>query len=204
MVAGTPSTTLALTASPTLSGSECSPITEIFTNGSQDLLFMGVGLSSSPTYGALASVNVTTSTPAIASGSPVAQVPANGGTSGVIVDNISTQTQASSIYFTSQSSSTSSVSITSVARSSGGVVTITANNSLVVGQLVVIAGVTTDGGSFNGTFPVVTRSSSQFTYNQSGNTVSATAVSGPTASNTASNCGASKFCAVKLTQSGLQ
>ena len=65
---------------------------------------MGVGLSGS--LGQLVGVNVTTGTPVTATGSPVTEPSANGGTSGIVVDNISSAAQAASIYFTTLAAGT--------------------------------------------------------------------------------------------------
>lgn len=71
------------------SATECSPMTE-FLNGTTDRLFLS-----------LLAGNVLNSYDITATGAPPAptQSTQQGGTSGIIVDNVSTQAQASSIYF---------------------------------------------------------------------------------------------------------
>ena len=63
--------------------------------------------------------------------------------------------------------------------------TITANNSFVAGETVVIAGMTPSG--YNGTFTILSASSTQFTYamatSLAGGTVFGTATASPTATN---------------------
>jgi hypothetical protein len=99
------------------SGEECSPITEIYnTNTSTDWLFLSVGNnaglgSCNNSNGCLMSFNLTTLgttwPPADATASydlpPSGTNPGDGGSSGIIVDNVvntTTYPQASSIYFT--------------------------------------------------------------------------------------------------------
>ena len=98
------------------SGEECSPITEVYNpNTSTDWLFLSVGNSaalgttcSATGGGCLMSFNLTalgaTWPPANATGSynlPLSGAnPGDGGSSGIIVDNVSTAAQASNIYFT--------------------------------------------------------------------------------------------------------
>jgi len=96
-----------LNLSTTTSAEECSPLSEINNSnvgGGTDFLFLGVpancafGGSSS---GCIMSFNITSGTfPATTS----ATAAENGGTSGIIVDNVSTSVQASSAYFTTLSS----------------------------------------------------------------------------------------------------
>jgi hypothetical protein len=111
----------------TASKEECSPVTEVYnTNTSTDWLFFSVGnLSNNGTgwgscgnAGCLMSLNLTalgTTWPptAITAGyaTPAGPVNAttstnNAGTSGIVMDNYSTVSQASSIYFTTQSATT--------------------------------------------------------------------------------------------------
>jgi len=68
--------------------SEVSPLTNI-ANGGVDRLFVGVG-----TPGSVQNFNISTVPSAIST-----PFPAAGGTSGMIIDNVSTAAQASSIYF---------------------------------------------------------------------------------------------------------
>jgi hypothetical protein len=83
---------------------EISPLTEI-DNGS-DYLFFGVGSGS---YGELFGFTVTDSTPYFTaiSGQPVAYPNGLGGTSAIVIDNVSGSAQASSLYFTTEATSTS-------------------------------------------------------------------------------------------------
>jgi len=70
-------------------GEQCSPLTE-FRNGI-DRLFLGLR-----TLHVVEAFDISTNTTPVTSGGPVAEA---GGTSGIIVDNVSTANQASSIYF---------------------------------------------------------------------------------------------------------
>jgi len=83
----------------------CSPVTEIL-NGSTDWIFVSV--QSSPNVlpaigcpllggGCIMSFNVTAGTTPTAT---AARAAASGGTSGIVIDNVSASTQASSLYFT--------------------------------------------------------------------------------------------------------
>jgi hypothetical protein len=99
MTPGTSTTKATVNAT---SAVEASPLNEIFTNASTDLLFYGYGLTGS--VGDIASQNVTGGS--ISAATIVAEPNANGGTSGIVVDNISTQAQASSIYFGTLATST--------------------------------------------------------------------------------------------------
>ena len=95
MTPGTPPTSLRVS---TTAGVQASPITEIFTYGGEDLLFYGFGSATTNSY--LASENVTTSGSLSAgTGSPYQVPDGAGGTSGIVVDNISSSAGASSIYF---------------------------------------------------------------------------------------------------------
>jgi hypothetical protein len=81
---------------------QCSPFTEIY-NGTTDYLFFGEGLSGSlgSLYGFTLGDGVSTSEAATEiSGSPIKYPEATGGTSAIVIDNVSTEGQASSIYFT--------------------------------------------------------------------------------------------------------
>jgi len=107
------------TAPPTLTGaasastqintsnshSQCSALTEIYnTNTSTDYLFLGEGLSG--TFGDLYGFTISGTTNTAVGSSPITYPFATGGTSGIIIDNIATQAQASSIYFTTLATST--------------------------------------------------------------------------------------------------
>ena len=89
MTTGTPSRALPLTPAFTLI-SEYSPLTELL-NGGTDWLFGSILATSSPN---MASANINTFPTGLSHFATE-----GGGTSGIIVDNVSTQNQASSIYF---------------------------------------------------------------------------------------------------------
>ena len=89
----------------------CSPVTEIF-NGSTDWIFLSV--QSTPSVlpaigcpllggGCIMSFNVTAGTTPTAT---AARAAASGGTSGIVIDNVSASSQASSLYFTYLSNGT--------------------------------------------------------------------------------------------------
>jgi len=89
-------TTVTLSAN---GGERCSPITEL-RNG-VDRIFLGL-----LTAGVVEFFDVsTTTTPTLGGTGAVAPVAEAGGTSGIIVDNVSAIAQASSIYFTTQANS---------------------------------------------------------------------------------------------------
>jgi hypothetical protein len=101
-VMGTPS---AMATAMSTVGTTCSPATEIL-NGSTDWIFVSV--QSSPNVlppigcpllasGCIMSFNVTAGTTPTAT---AAKAAASGGTSGIVVDNVSASAQASSLYFT--------------------------------------------------------------------------------------------------------
>jgi hypothetical protein len=91
-------------------GEACSPVTEIF-NGTTDRIFFSVGHNANQTAarcsttdgfrGCIMSIDLGGSWPpaAVTHGVPV-PTNNNGGTSGIIIDNVSGSSQASSIYFT--------------------------------------------------------------------------------------------------------
>ena len=84
----------------------CSPMTGFFnTTANKDWIFLSVAngctASGGGTAGCVMSLDITSGFPALGTGRPEA-----GGTSAIIVDNVSAQPQASSIYFTTQSTST--------------------------------------------------------------------------------------------------
>lgn len=88
----------------------CSPITEIYNNGTStptDYLFFGEGLSGTGGFGDLYGFTISGATATKISGSPITYPTAQAGTSGITVDNVSSDAQASSIYFTTQAKSTS-------------------------------------------------------------------------------------------------
>jgi hypothetical protein len=101
-VMGTPS---AMATAMSTAGTTCSPVTEIL-NGSTDWIFVSVQASSNtaspigcpaPAGGCIMSFNVTAGTTPTAT---AAKAAASGGTSGIVVDNVSASAQASSLYFT--------------------------------------------------------------------------------------------------------
>ena len=168
---------------------QCSPVTE-FENNGLDQLFLGLR-----TTGEVESFNITT-TPA----APTTTAAEAGGTSGIIVDNTGAGGQESSIYFSRLATGTCATS--TIAASPGGAteatntvtITTTAAHGFGVGESVTIAGVGVAG--YNGTFVVTSvLSSTKFTYTDA--TAGLAASGGGTAT-------ASGFCAVKLTQGGLQ
>jgi hypothetical protein len=89
-------TSVALSAN---NGESCSPLTE-FRNG-VDRIFLGLLTSAQVEFFDIS----TTTTPTRGGTGNVAPVPEAGGTSGIIVDNVSPIAQASSIYFTTQANS---------------------------------------------------------------------------------------------------
>jgi len=96
-----------------LNHSEISPITEIY-NGSTDYIFFGTGDSAN--YAGLFGFTFAGTSPYFTaiSGSPITTYPdAQGGTSAIVIDNVSSDAQASSIYFTTLAKSTSVCGATS-------------------------------------------------------------------------------------------
>ena len=94
----------------TTNHAQCSPLTEFFNTS--DLLYLGEGLSGSFTdlYG----FTISGTTATAITGSPITTYPsATGGTSGIIIDNMATQAQASSIYFATLAKSTTVCGATS-------------------------------------------------------------------------------------------
>jgi hypothetical protein len=92
------------------SGEECSPVTEIL-NGATDRIFFSVANNANQTgctgnAGCIMSIDLGGAWPPAAVTHGVA---ASGGTSGIIVDNVSGSSQASNIYFTFLSNSTSGI-----------------------------------------------------------------------------------------------
>jgi hypothetical protein len=96
-----------LNLSTTTTAQECSPLTEIYNpnvNGGTDWLFLGVPANCAfggSASGCIMSFNITSGTFPTTVSATGAE---NGGTSGIIVDNVSTSVQASSAYFTTLSS----------------------------------------------------------------------------------------------------
>ncbi|MGA8641430.1 hypothetical protein [Candidatus Binatus sp.] len=86
----------------TTNHAQCSPLTEFFNTS--DLLYLGEGLSGS--FGDLYGFTISGTTATAITGSPVTYPSATGGTSGIIIDNMAIQAQASSIYFTTLAKST--------------------------------------------------------------------------------------------------
>ena len=90
MLAATDAASVSLSAN---AGEQCSPITEL--NNGVDRLFLGLLTSAQVEFFDVS----TNSTPTLGGTGAVAPVAESGGTSGIIIDNVSTATQASSIYF---------------------------------------------------------------------------------------------------------
>jgi hypothetical protein len=98
-------TASAMATAMSTAGTTCSPATEIL-NGSTDRIFVSVQSSSNtaspigcpaPAGGCIMSFNVTAGTTPTGTSAKAA---ASGGTSGIVVDNVSASSQASSLYFT--------------------------------------------------------------------------------------------------------
>jgi len=87
----------------------CSPVTEIL-NGTTDWMFFSVHASGSPltcaAIGCVMSVSVPTASPFTFPAAVAAALPERGGTSGIVIDNVSAAGQASSIYFSILANST--------------------------------------------------------------------------------------------------
>lgn len=99
-----------MAAAMSTASTTCSPVTEIL-NGSTDWIFVSVQSSRNtaspiscpaPAGGCIMSFNVTAGTTPTATS---ARAAASGGTSGIVVDNVSASAQASSLYFTYLSNS---------------------------------------------------------------------------------------------------
>jgi hypothetical protein len=112
---GTMKTTVdAATLAVATASAECSPLTELFNPNapmaSQDQIFFGVQTAGSGTNcaagGCVMSINVTGAPATLAIAHSIAEV---GGPSGIIVDNVSTAAQASSLYFSNQGNSTAGI-----------------------------------------------------------------------------------------------
>jgi hypothetical protein len=95
----------------------CSPVTEIL-NGATDRLFVSTQASDSTDTcggnGCVMSVNVPTASPFTFPAAISAFLPEPGGTSGIVIDNVSSAGQASSIYFTILANSTTSLTCNGV------------------------------------------------------------------------------------------
>jgi hypothetical protein len=93
----------------TTAASTCSPVTEIL-NGTTDSMFFSVQASGSPAacaaFGCVMSVSVPTASPFTFPAAVSAALPESGGTSGIVIDNVSSAGQASSIYFSILANST--------------------------------------------------------------------------------------------------
>jgi hypothetical protein len=96
-----------VTSIDTTSYAQCSPMTEFYnTTTSSDYLFFGEGLSGAS--GKLYGFNIQGANAPSINGSPVSTYgDATGGTSGIVIDNVSSESQASSIYFATLTTSTS-------------------------------------------------------------------------------------------------
>jgi hypothetical protein len=93
-------------------GAACSPITEI-KNGAVDRIFVSVGNNDAlgtgcGGNGCLYSFDISGAFPTNATAAFPTPLAAAGGTSGIVVDNVSAGTQASSIYFTFNANSDTS------------------------------------------------------------------------------------------------
>jgi hypothetical protein len=90
-------------------GEECSPVTELF-NGGTDRIFFSVQNKASqtgcPGAGCVMSLTLGGSWPPAA---VTHALPARGGTSGIVIDNVGAGAQESSIYFTYQSNSNGAI-----------------------------------------------------------------------------------------------
>ena len=94
----------------TTNHAQCSPLTEFFNTN--DGLFLGEGLAGS--FSDLFGFTVSGTTATAITGSPITAYPsATGGTSGIIIDNMAIQAQASSIYFTTLAKTTTVCGATS-------------------------------------------------------------------------------------------
>jgi hypothetical protein len=92
-----------------LTSAACSPVTEIL-NGTTDWMFFSVQASSSPAacipLGCVMSVSVPTASPFTFPAAVNSALPESGGTSAIVIDNVSAAGQASSIYFSILANST--------------------------------------------------------------------------------------------------
>ncbi len=90
----------------------CSPVTEIL-NGTTDWMFFSVQASGSPAAcaasGCVMSASVPTASPFTFPVTVAAALPERGGTSGIVIDNVSSAGQASSIYFSILKNSTAAL-----------------------------------------------------------------------------------------------
>ncbi len=92
-----------------LTSTTCSPVTEIL-NGTTDWIFFSVQASGSSLgcipSACVMSVSVPTTSPFTFPAAVAAALPESGGTSGIVIDNVSSAGQASSIYFSILANST--------------------------------------------------------------------------------------------------
>jgi len=106
----TPSGNLIASPANLVQHDDCTPITEIY-NGANDRVFVGTGLAGSSSVvamiqgrgagGAFLNADITNA----ANITSIAEPAAQGGVSAIVVDNVSVQAQASSIYFTTLATS---------------------------------------------------------------------------------------------------
>jgi hypothetical protein len=203
MTPGTSPTNLSVVGT---AGVQTSPISEIFTNAKTDLLFYGYS-------GAIVAQNVTGGT--ISTTTTAAYSP-----SGIVVDNISTQNQASSIYFATQAkqsfTGSQTVNIASVTSpgalfsNSTATVTTQTPNNFATGNSVTIAGVSCPSGScgswplpdYNGTWTITVTNPTTFTFTVCSTCFGATATP-DTGTATGPPVVTQAYGAIKLTQSGL-
>jgi hypothetical protein len=95
------------------SPSECSPITAFFNSNTAthtDTIFLGIttDCSAGSGNGCIDDFNITGAMPA----GPINSVGETGGTSGIVIDNVSTSAQASSVYFSTLGSTHNAVKLT--------------------------------------------------------------------------------------------
>jgi len=216
MTPGTPTTNLVVSSTAAV---QTSPIIEIFTNASKDLLFYGYGLAGS--VGEVVSENVTTGSIA-AGATPYAVPDATGGTSGMVMDNVSTGAQASSIYFSTLAPMlvTKSVNIASVTVPLAGTTytaTTTTAHGFSTGQSVTIAGVKCSNGTAppcsvgiiggsvmpNGTFTITVTSTTAFTFTSTDNEALSTYTFKASTGTASAQEPGTNYGAIKLTQAGL-
>jgi hypothetical protein len=173
-----------------------------------DLLFYGWGLAG--TSGNIESLDVTAGNLLATATTLTTGANANGGTSGIVIDNVSTQAQAASIYFTTLAATTVTnvVNIASVTSpGSFGINTATVTTQTAHGfpngSNVTIVGVTCTAfgcPNYNGTWTIAVTGSTTFTY-----TVCSLCFGGTANPNTGTASGpTTSFGAVKVTQTGLQ
>jgi hypothetical protein len=213
VMSATPTTSVSVTGFAAVA----SPITE-FYNTSTDLLFFGFGLAGSTGY--IESRDV--SDGSIGPYTRIAEPNATGGTSGIVVDNISTKAQAASIYFTALGSApTENVHILSM--TSNGcrtffcldIATVTTDAPVLFtpGVIIYIAGVTPNSLNYNGfkLINTINPPTNRFTiiacigdiYPVFGAPCPALHSTNTTGTLTYGTAGATTYSAIKLTQIGL-